>query len=620
MAWEAAAERGPGPLRATLKGVLSPNAVLQEYNRRAAERRAVAGRQETRFQTIGNLRLLAGLSAAGVGFAVFGSAAISPFWLSVPVALFVALVAMHSKVVQRRENAQRALRFYEQGLARLENRWMGTGEQGARFQSEAHVYAADLDLFGKGSLYELLCAARTRAGEDTLAAWLMAPATVEAAGARQAAVAELAPQLDLREELALIGENVRAGTHPDALSAWAEAPPVAFPAGLPLLAGLLSAGTLITLAGAGAWGRIPLLVSVLVQMSASFIFRSRVHQVVEGVELPSHDLAVLSGLIERIENEPAQAELLLRLKERLKTGGQPASARIAQLRRLATWLEWKHNQFFSPIAAALLWSTQLAVAIEHWRRHSGASIREWMAVAGEFEALGALAAYHYEHPTLPFPVLIAASGPQFDPQFHGEALAHPLLPAGQSVANDVRLDANSPLMVVSGSNMSGKSTLLRAVGLNTVLAWAGAPVCARRLALSPLQTAASIRVQDSLQDGKSRFYAEITRLRQIVELTGTPLPVLFLVDELLSGTNSHDRRIGAAAIVRSLIKRGAVGLLTTHDLALAHIAEEIQPAGVNVHFADTMEDGKLHFDYRLMPGVVERSNALELMRSVGLDV
>ena len=129
-----------------------------------------------------------------------------------------------------------------------------------------------------------------------------------------------------------------------------------------------------------------------------------------------------------------------------------------------------------------------------------------------------------------------------------------------------------------------------------------------------------MRVQDSLQDGKSRFYAEITRLRQIVELTGTPLPVLFLVDELLSGTNSHDRRIGAAAIVRSLIKRGAVGLLTTHDLALAHIAEEIQPAGVNVHFADTMEDGKLHFDYRLMPGVVERSNALELMRSVGLDV
>ena len=596
----------------------SDNTVLSEYNRRAAEWRAVADQQEKQFQLIGNLRLLAGLSAAGLGFAVFGSAGVPLFWLIVPVSAFVALVVMHSKVVQRRENARRALRFHEQGLARLENRWMGAGEAGIRFQSEAHVYAADLDLFGKGSLFELLCAARTRAGEDALAAWLMAPGTVAAAGARQAAIAELAPRLDLREDLALIGEQVREATHPEALSRWAEAAAVQFPAALPVVAALLSSATLISLIGVmtGLWGRVPLLVSVMVQMSVGFYFRPRVHQVVEGVELPSHDLEVLSELIERVENVATETELLRQLKARLTTEGRPTSARIAELRRLATWLEWKHNQFFTPFAAALMWSTQLAVAIEKWRQHSGRGIREWIAVAGEFEALCALSAYRFEHPALPFPLLVEGPAPRFE----GEALTHPLLPVGQAVANDVHLDAGSPLMVVSGSNMSGKSTLLRTIGLNTVLAWAGAPVCARRLTISPLQAAASIRVQDSLQDGKSRFYAEITRLRQIVDLTGSPLPVLFLVDELLSGTNSHDRRIGAAAIVRSLIQRGAIGLLTTHDLALAHIAEEIQPAGVNVHFADTMEHGKLHFDYHLMPGVVERSNALELMRSVGLDV
>jgi DNA mismatch repair ATPase MutS len=176
------------------------------------------------------------------------------------------------------------------------------------------------------------------------------------------------------------------------------------------------------------------------------------------------------------------------------------------------------------------------------------------------------------------------------------------------------------LLIVSGSNMSGKSTLLRSVGLNTALAWAGAPVCAKRLAISPLIVGASIRVQDSLQDGRSRFYAEITRLREIVNLAAQPRTVLFLIDELLSGTNSHDRRIGASAIVRTLIDRGAIGMITTHDLALAHIAEDLPGRAANVHFADTFEDGRLHFDYRLSPGVVERSNALDLMRSVGLEV
>jgi DNA mismatch repair ATPase MutS len=176
------------------------------------------------------------------------------------------------------------------------------------------------------------------------------------------------------------------------------------------------------------------------------------------------------------------------------------------------------------------------------------------------------------------------------------------------------------VLIVSGSNMSGKSTLLRTVGINAVLAQAGAPVCARRLKVSRLALGASIRTMDSLQDGTSRFYAEIKRLHQIMELTGGPLPVLFLLDELLHGTNSHDRRIGAEAIVRGLVERGAIGLVTTHDLALAHVAEALAPRAENVHFEDQFEDGRMTFDYRLHPGVVEKSNALELMRSVGLEV
>jgi DNA mismatch repair ATPase MutS len=189
-----------------------------------------------------------------------------------------------------------------------------------------------------------------------------------------------------------------------------------------------------------------------------------------------------------------------------------------------------------------------------------------------------------------------------------------------SIRNDVHLGGETRLWIVSGSNMSGKSTLLRTIGINTVMAWAGAPVRAARLRISPLSLGASIRVQDSLEDGRSRFYAEITRLREIVALTKGPRTVLFLLDELLSGTNSHDRQIGAAAIVHALIDRGALGLITTHDLALAHIADNLSGRAVNIHFADTLQNGELHFDYRLQPGVVERSNALDLMRSVGLEV
>jgi DNA mismatch repair ATPase MutS len=207
-----------------------------------------------------------------------------------------------------------------------------------------------------------------------------------------------------------------------------------------------------------------------------------------------------------------------------------------------------------------------------------------------------------------------------EPCFVGEGLGHPLIPEARCVRNDVRLGETLRVLIVSGSNMSGKSTLLRTVGINAVLALAGAPVRARQLRLSSLAIGATLRIQDSLQAGSSRFYAEITRLRLLTDLARGPLPLLFLLDEILQGTNSHDRRIGAEAIIRSLIDCGALGLVTTHDLALAHIAEALAPRATNVHFADHLEDGKLVFDYRMRPGVVRKSNALELMRSVGLEV
>ena len=276
---------------------------------------------------------------------------------------------------------------------------------------------------------------------------------------------------------------------------------------------------------------------------------------------------------------------------------------------------WQHNQFFAPVAAAFLWGTHLAWAIEHWRRVHGSHVRAWLRTAGEFEALSSLAAYRYEHPGDPWPEIVDGSA-----QFDAKAIGHPLIAAARAVPNDLRLSHETRLLVVSGSNMSGKSTLLRTVGVNAVLAQAGAPVRCARLRLTPLAIGATLRIQDSLQEGRSRFYAEVTRIRELSDVSKGPAPLLFLLDELFQGTNSHDRLVGAAGLLRSFIDRGAIGLITTHDLALTAIADDLAPHAANVHFEDRFEGGEMHFDYRLKQGPVTRSNAIALMRAVGLDI
>ncbi|HVW07503.1 MAG TPA: hypothetical protein VHC90_02920, partial [Bryobacteraceae bacterium] len=328
---------------------------------------------------------------------------------------------------------------------------------------------------------------------------------------------------------------------------------------------------------------------------------------------PAHDLDLLSEILALLEKQPFTSSRLKELTNAIRTGsGQPASKRIARLRRLMELIDSRDNVFLRIAGPPLLWTTQLAMALEAWRAENGALIPVWLDAVAEIEALSSLANYAYEHPADVLPQFAQGS-----PVFDAEGLGHPLLPEGRTVRNDVHLVPPVQLFVVSGSNMSGKSTLLRAVGVNAVLALAGAPVRARSLTLSKLSVGASIRTTDSLEEGQSRFMAEILRIKVILEL---PQPGLFLLDELLHGTTSHDRATGAAGIVRALIARGAIGLATTHDLSLAAVANDLQPAAANVHFEDRLENGRLVFDYKMREGIVTRSNALDLMRAAGLDV
>ncbi|MDQ2900071.1 MAG: DNA mismatch repair protein MutS [Acidobacteriota bacterium] len=588
---------------------------MTEYARRLEARTTALHRAEQLHRCIGNIRLLIFLAAVILAWLRPG------LWLLLPVLAFIALVIYHRRVLRARDTARRSIAFYERGIDRLEDRWAGKGEPGNKFSDPAHSYAEDLDLFGKGSLFELLCTARTRVGEATLARWLLAPSSREEVSARQRAVEELRARIDLREDLAQAGENFRSGVHPEELAAWGAAPAIHFPRAARVLAltfaitafGLLIAFVVTLFVDPRV--RIALVSTGLLEGIFALRFRADVARVALAVERPGRDLALLAQVLQRLERERFTSPRLAELRAALEVEGLPASTRIARLNHLIELLDSRDNVFLRVFGPLLLWTTQTAFAIESWRRSSGPSVAGWLQAVGEIEALSALAGYAWEHPQDPYPTF-SDDGPAFQ----AEGLAHPLLPESRCVRNDVDLNPTRRLLIVSGSNMSGKSTLLRTVGVNVVLAMAGAPVRAGRLALSPLCLGASIRVTDSLQGASSRFYAEITRLRQILDLTRGPRPVLFLLDELLHGTNSHDRRIGAEAVVRSLLTRGAIGLITTHDLALADIALSLAPPAANVHFEDRLEDGRITFDYLMRPGVVTKSNALELMRAVGLEV
>jgi hypothetical protein len=588
----------------------------QEYTERFEARKQLARQLDQHLDRLGLGRLAAVSTALVVAWLIWGLKLLAGWWLALPVLLFLLLVFRYDHVWRRWRRSLRAVRYYERGLERLADHWQDKGHKGQRFLEHKSLYAADLDIFGDNSLFERLCLARTRPGEEMLSRWLMEPATPEEIRTRQAAVHELRRLLDLREDLALLGAEVPPVDFAE-LGTWGAAPAVLTSGPLRLAVGGLALCNVLTAVGwlVFGWNALFFAVSLLLSTAAIWSLTRRVHQVLEPIEEMGRELVLLSGVLARLERERFQSPLLSKLHEAILVAGTLPSWQIAKLAGWVDWLNSIRNQFFLPLALLLLWRTQMAYAVESWRRHSGRAIHEWLAAIASLEALNSLAGYAYECPEHVFPEIATGAA-----CFEAEALGHPLLPAINCVRNDVHLDEGRRVLIVSGSNMSGKSTMLRTVGTNAVLALAGAPVRARRLRLTPVALCATLRIQDSLLAGESRFKAEINRIRELLEHARQELPVLFLLDELFHGTNSHDRCIGAEALTRQLLAGHAIGLLTTHDLALTQIAAQLGDQVQNVHFADQFVGGEMHFDYKMRPGVVPHSNALALMRAIGLKV
>jgi hypothetical protein len=585
-----------------------------EYERRRAGFEGEFHRSTERSSTM-TMWLLGAL--AGLAYALYQVIHSNQhaWWLLTPLVVLAIIIPGLLRARSASQRAMRLLDVYERGLARVDGSQTQSGHTGEAFHEEGHLYERDLNILGPDSIFGMLATTRTAVGERALAALLLHGADAGTVQNRQAAVRELAPMLDLREQVAMLGRSAFDELPAESFDRWLDHVGDGFAMWMRWFLIALTAvwmGWVV----AALLHRVEFatmlrnLEAVLAAEGAFALWlRPKVMAEMEASQRLSGQTAILRAGLKLLQRQKFESPLL----QRLQTDAAGDERALAALSRSLTLVEQRSKEWFYAPAMLLAVGTHAAISLDAWKREHGAAMRKWVATWAEFEALLAVATYAAEHVENVYPKIVD-SGPA---TFIAKQLAHPLLPSAQAVANDVKLDADTRFLLISGSNMAGKSTLLRSVGCNTVLALAGAPVCARTVTMSALNVGASLALVDSLAEGKSKFLAEVERLRDIVALAKNG-SALFLIDEIFSGTNSADRRAAAEAVLRALMREGAIGALSTHDLALAELAEMPGLGGRNVHMASPDESDPLGFDYLLKPGVNRTTNALAIVKMLGL--
>jgi hypothetical protein len=589
------------------------------YAARLAELGIALSDIEARSSRISSLRGLTFVAALGLGaLRTFRPMPFVVTLLAVVAAIaFVALVITHAALVTRGAEIEQRVKILRRGEQRIARDFSGFPDKGERFLVPGHAYARDLDIFGSASLFQLVCAAETGPGEEIVARWLSAPAGADEVRARQAAVKELAAEPRFREDLATAGADSGTRGHgAEPFMAWAEATKTPSQGLLWLGRGLvpITMAALIVphLVGLEGWLTSAWAFPLAAQLAVLLVLRPKLEPLLKPASSSEAPFGRWSALFRLVEGTSFQAPRLAELKAKV-TG---ASRELAKLQTILGYAEVRASGIAAVLANVfLLWDVFCAAALLNWRARSGRSVRGWIEAVAEIDALAGLATFSAEHPAYAFPEVSRG-----ELSFVAEGLGHPLLPTARRKDNDVAIDRPGTALMVTGSNMSGKSTLLRAIGVNAVLAFAGAPVCARRLSLAECAVHTSMRIDDSLEQGVSHFYAELARLKAVVDAVNAGERVLFLLDEVLHGTNSRERNIGAKAVVVHLLEKGAIGAVSSHDLGLASLEEETAGRVRNVHFQELVQGSTMTFDYELKPGVVTSSNALRLMKLIGIGV
>lgn len=624
-----------------------PADVGEYYDRRQREAEKELAACEVRFDKIARVRGLSFLAACvllGIGL-VRHIPAVT--WASLlPGLVFVGGIVQHLRVASRRTQLENRLALVKAGQKRLLGELpepdgsAGPDPFGERFVKADHPNAADLDLFGRTSIFRLICRAETAVGQETFASWLLSPAAPGEIAERQGAIRELLGAPDFLEELAFEGRRASSvGRAEDPLVVWAEAPAeISFAPDAPaaarkrrplvILGAVLVVITAVTFLGQDLLAKIHPMAqkafwaTFVLQIIVLGILFGATNRVIAFVTSRENPFGRFRRLFELVEGHGFSSRLLADARATLRGDGTTASQEIRSLERILSFADLRHNGIIHLVANLFfLYDVWMVLLLERWRARSGRRARKWLRAVGTVEAVASQATFALENPDYAFPeVTEVEPGGGEAAHFVATKLAHPLISRQKRVANDVAIEAPLRGLLITGSNMSGKSTHLRSMGIAVVMAMAGSVVCAQRLSLSWMRVYTSMRIRDSLEQGISHFYAELLRLKVVQDGVRADPRAIFLLDEILHGTNSRERTIGAKSVVAELCRAGAIGAVSSHDLGLVSLEAENRGMIVNKHFSDRIEDGVMRFDYKLQDGVVSSTNALRLMKAVGLDV
>lgn len=562
------------------------------------------------------------VALATAGFLIYGYLKELPYlylYVILPVLLFGWMVKKHHWVKGEITYLGNIIQINDRGLLRLSGGWTGFPHSGEQFSDPKHHYSKDLNIFGQGSLYQYINATNLVTGEQELAHLLREETTsCQDIRARQNAIIELAPSLDWRQHFQATGMGSgHQGVDLSQLWHWAGEGPLSWTRKYIYFLLLLPAATLVlsifmVMDLVPTYVPLILLILQVLLVTAGQVF---IFGALKNTERAAAELERLSQLLNLIEGKAFQAPLLVELQGKLFKNNQGASQQIKALSKIAALINLRYSVVYHFVNALTFCDLYTIRRLDQWKSQYGMYLEHWFRVIGQFEALSSLAALAHDNPKWAFP-RVTGGGPYFS----ATALGHPLITQRARVCNDVSLPQPGAVHIITGSNMSGKSTLLRTVGINLVLSYAGAPVCAGALNCSLMNIYTSMGVQDSLEQNISSFYAELQRIKMVISAGGQGKPFIFLIDEIFRGTNSRDRIAGARTVIKNLAGRPAIGFVTTHDLELGMLEDECPQQIKNYHFTDKIIENTITFDYRLKEGVSQTTNAMALMRMVGIEV
>lgn len=542
-------------------------------------------------------------------------------WLVVPlfIFLFIYLVFIYNKIDNIKKYVSILKEINIGSIKRISGEWTDFSDKGDEFKDENHNFSYDLDIFGHGSLFQWINSAHTHLGRVTLANILSQPCkNKELINKRQEAIHELSSKRwwrhRLKAESMLIDENDN-----EDLFKWASnINPIYSKSVIILILRLLPIITVGTLALSYLTNiismKLPFLL-LLIQFFLTYMNIAKKNEELNLLYKYRNNIRVYKKILNHFEKIKFDSNYINELKIKLNNNkGFTTAQQLNKLEKLADSISNRNNLIFFPINIIMLWDYQCMIDLQYWKNESGLLVKRWIQVIGEIEALSSLATIEYDYPNWTIPIISDVSS-----YFKAKSLGHPLISNNQ-VCNDIDIKKPSNILLITGSNMSGKSTFLRTIGINLVLAYSGSPVCAKNMECSIMNIYTCMRTSDNLEKNISSFYGELLRIKKIIEATKNDEQIFFLLDEIFKGTNSHDRHVGAKILIRQLYNNGAVGLVSTHDLELGELENESHGNFKNYHFQEYYKDNNIHFDYKLRLGIATTRNALYLIKMIGIDL